>query len=55
MENSRLFLKPVAQVFGSLRAFAQRLFEAFRHLPLSDDRLAVILSAPFQIRFFNTA
>lgn len=54
IEKSRLFPKPVAALFGSSRAFAIRLLEAFRNAVLDAERLASILSDRFQVRF-NTS
>jgi len=51
VEKSRLFPRPVAVLFGSSRAFARRLLEAFRNVALTAERLHDILTAGYQVRF----
>ena len=51
VEKSRLFPKPVAALFGSSRAFALRLLEAFRNVALTAERLHDVLTSGYQVRF----
>jgi len=50
VEKSNLFARPVARLFGSSRAFALRLLEAFRNVALSAQALEEILAMQYQIR-----
>jgi hypothetical protein len=50
LEKSRLLTKPAALLFGSSRAFALRLLEAFRNVALSAEQLHDILTVRYQVR-----
>jgi hypothetical protein len=51
VEASHLFPRTVAKLFGSSRAFAQRLLEAFRNVVLSAETLRHIATGRYQVRF----
>ena len=50
VETSNLLPRPVAKLFGSSRAFAQRILEAFRNFVLSAETLRQIATGRYQVR-----
>lgn len=50
VETSNLLPRPVAKLFGSSRAFAQRILEAFRNFVLSAETLRQIATGGYQVR-----
>ena len=54
VEASNLLPRPVAKLFGSSQAFAQRILEAFRNCVLSSDTLREIVAGRYQVRL-NTS
>ncbi len=51
IEKGSLLGKNVKKIFGSFRALAQRLKEAFRICDIENERLAALLDRKYQIRF----
>ena len=51
IEKGNLLGAAVANLFGSARAFAQRLLEAFRNCRIRADAWADLIARRFQIRF----